>query len=502
MARNAGQSRWVDPAPLEIARPRLPWWTLLPGWVKLVALPFAVAWVLLWLLGRLARFAWRYPMTLGLALVVLLIWGRLGVWWLLGLLGGLVLIVLVWWWRHRSSFAASVGRFVVPQARSEWRRAWIYAVQWRSVVRLVGLTKDVRSREYRPKLGRVRSDGWHDRVRVRMVKGQAPETWELHTSGLAHAFGATSCRVRVHKPGRLDLDFVHSDPLIRPLPVPALAAEGSVVDLRKVVVGRSETGRPWTLRLLGTQVLVAGSSGAGKGSVLWSLVWALAPAVKAGLVRLVGIDPKGGMELGQAPDVFDRVVFENGEAAVVLLEDLAAQVKARAGAYRGRLRSWHPGTGDPFIVLVVDELADVIAYQSDRKLKERAERAVQAITSQGRAPGVCVVGLLQDPRKEIISFRHLFSTRVAMRLDEPQQVDMVLGDGVRQRGANAHEISEYTPGVAWVKEDGRREPVRARAFHVTDTDLDDLVEYVTGRPARRADVLRFPAEPTEGGAAA
>ncbi|HEX8864312.1 MAG TPA: cell division protein FtsK, partial [Lentzea sp.] len=45
---------------------------------------------------------------------------------------------------------------------------------------------------------------------------------------------------------------------------------------------------------------------------------------------------------------------------------------------------------------------------------------------------------------------------------------------VRQRGAAAHEISENTPGVAWLKEDGQREPDRARAFHVTDADLVEL----------------------------
>ncbi len=106
----------------------------------------------------------------------------------------------------------------------------------------------------------------------------------------------------------------------------------------------------------------------------------------------------------------------------------------------------------------MDELADVIAYQTDKNLRDRATRAVQTITSQGRAPGFAVVALVQDPRKEIVGFRHLFTTRVALRLDEPVQVDMVLGDGVRQRGAAAHEISENTPGVAWVKQDGRREP--------------------------------------------
>ncbi|WP_331459256.1 hypothetical protein [Saccharothrix sp. NRRL B-16348] len=43
-------------------------------------------------------------------------------------------------------------------------------------------------------------------------------------------------------------------------------------------------------------------------------------------------------------------------------------------------------------------MADVIAYQPDRQLRDRAVRAVQTITSQGRAPGYVLVGLVQDPR--------------------------------------------------------------------------------------------------------
>jgi S-DNA-T family DNA segregation ATPase FtsK/SpoIIIE len=59
--------------------------------------------------------------------------------------------------------------------------------------------------------------------------------------------------------------------------------------------------------------------------------------------------------------------------------------------------------------------------------------------------------------------------------------------------------------VAWVKEDGKREPVRARAFHVTDDHLTQLVGYLTGRPAlpTSAEVVDFPAgrDMTRGGAA-
>jgi S-DNA-T family DNA segregation ATPase FtsK/SpoIIIE len=346
-------------------------------------------------------------------------------------------------------------------------------------MRLADLAKEHRGKEYRPALRRVRAEGWRDKVRVRMIPAQSPEQWEARRDNLAHSFNARSCRVRVLKPRVLELDFIHSDPLARPIPVPALSADAVATNLKGVVVGQTETGRPWLLRLLGSQLLVVGVPGAGKGSVLWSIVWQLAPAIRAGLVRLVGIDPKGGMELGQCPDAFAKVVYDNGPDAVALLEEIAAEVKERASRYRGIRRLWARSTGEPFTVLIVDELADVIAYQTDKNLRERATRAVQTITSQRRAPGFAVVALVQDPRKEIVGFRHLFTTRVALRLDEPVQVDMVLGDGVRQRGAAAHEISENTPGVAWIKQDGRREPERARAFHVTDADLVELALFLT-----------------------
>lgn len=472
----SNERRWVDPAPLEVSRPRLPWWTMLPGWVKLVASPVVAVWLACWLLWHLGRMVWRYPFTLATAALAGYLTDTCGYLVPLLVAAGAAVLLVVWWWVHPASF----GRFAAPQPRTEYRRFSVYACHWRTVMRLSELTKDKRGREYRPKLGRVRSHGWRDTVRVKMIKGQAPEQWEAHASGLAHSFRAKSCRVRVRKPGRLELDLIHRDPLAEPIPAPPLAEDASTVDLRRVVIGQTETGKPWHLPLQGTHVLDAGVSGAGKGSVLWSLVRALAPAIRADRVRLFGIDPKGGMELGSCPEAFHSIAYDNGEKAVNLLEYIAGEVKDRAQRYRGRRRKWAPDAGDPFLVLIVDELADVVAYQTDRRLKDRATNALQTITSQGRAPGVCVLGLLQDPRKEIVSFRHLFPTKIAMRLDEPQQVDMVLGDGVRARGAAAHEISESTPGVAWVKQDGQREPVRARAFHVTDDDLDELVVFLTG----------------------
>ena len=112
------------------------------------------------------------------------------------------------------------------------------------------------------------------------------------------------------------------------------------------------------------------------------------------------------------------------------------------------------------MVVLVDEIAFLTAYQADRKLKERILAALATLTTQGRAVGYCVVAALQDPRKEVLNIRNLFPDKLALRLDEPSQVDMVLGDGARDRGAFCDEISaDPVPGRAWPMSDWRPRPI-------------------------------------------
>jgi S-DNA-T family DNA segregation ATPase FtsK/SpoIIIE len=472
-------SRWVDPAPLEVDRPRLPWWTLAPRKLLLTASPIIAVAVVVMVVVFVGRRVWRYPLLLICTAILTGLgvgyswWASVGVFATLGALAGL------WAWQHPDSFT----RTVVRQARSEWRRALIYAWRWRRVMLFTELTKRTGPGlhwVHYPRIRRVRAEGWRDRVSITLLHGQCAASYAAHAEELANSFGAHSCRVRVDRPRRIWLDLIYTDPLAQPLALPPLADPGTGVDLTRVLIGRTETGHPWQLRLRDRHILVAGVSDAGKSSVMWAVLRALAPWIRTGLVQVFGIDPKGGMELGRAERLFHALVCSNATEAVELLEHVATLTRHRAQALRRqRSRTWSPASGQPFVLLIVDELADVIAYQPEAPLRKLANAAVQSILSQGRAPGVCVIGQLQDPRKQIIDFRHLFPVKIAMRLDEPEQVDMVLGDGVRQRGATAHEISEDTPGVAWAKIDGCREPQRARAFHTTDLDLDDLCAYVT-----------------------
>ena len=74
----------------------------------------------------------------------------------------------------------------------------------------------------------------------------------------------------------------------------------------------------------------------------------------------------------------------------------------------------------------------------------------------------------------MLTIRNLFPDRIAMRLDEPEQVDMVLGDGARDRGATCELISTDPAtgaGVAYVRLEADPDPVRVRAAWVSDDDI-------------------------------
>jgi S-DNA-T family DNA segregation ATPase FtsK/SpoIIIE len=382
--------------------------------------------------------------------------------------------LLVWRWAHRASFDRLIGRRV----RSRWVRWWTYERHWRNTMLQSGLSKRTRVRESVPKIDRVESNRWCDRVRVRMLLGQCTEDYERAAPGLAHAFGAEVCRVREDRPGRLWLQLRIADPLIAAVPALPVPEE---VDLEAVPIGLQEDGEPWRLRLLGTHVLVVGATGAGKGSVLQSLIRALGAEVRDGRVQLRVADPKGGMELGPGRALYARfakpTLDEQPYAAIVeLLEDAVDALRHRShGLGDVGVRKHTPTREAPLIVVVIDELADLTKYVKDRKLKDRIERALGLLLTQGRAVGITVVAALQNPRKEVINDRDLFPTRVALRLDESSQVDMVLGEGARDRGALCDKIPDAQPGVAYVHVDGVREPNRVRAAYPTNDDIKALV---------------------------
>ena len=243
---------------------------------------------------------------------------------------------------------------------------------------------------------------------------------------------------------------------------------------------------------------MAGATGAGKASLLWGLIRAMFPAMRLGLVRVLAADPKL-MELAYGRIIFDTYGHYAADPAsiVVMLEAAVADMQARAATFAGHQRDHTPTREHPFTVVLVDEVAFLTAYQPDRKMRERVMNALATLTTQGRAVGYCVVAALQDPRKDVLAIRNLFPDRIAMRLDEPEQVDMVLGDGARDRGAACELISTdpvVGAGVAFVRVEADPDPVRVRAGWVSDTDIHGMAYQVAEdtRPVELAGVQGWP----------
>ena len=312
--------------------------------------------------------------------------------------------------------------------------------------------------------------------------GQSPADLAKCAENLAHGFGALLCRVRTARSGRVVLEFVRRDALAQVVPALPIPAHP---DLTALPVGRREDGLPWLVRLHGTHLLIAGATGAGKASLLWGLIRAMFPLMRSGLVRMLAADPKL-MELAFGRAIFERygAYAADPEAIADMLERAVADMQERAARFAGKRRDHIPTAADPFVLVMVDEVAFLTAYQPDRKLGERIMAALATLTTQGRAVGYCVVAALQDPRKEVLAIRNLFPDRIAMRLDEPGQTDMLLGDGAHDRGATCELISTDPAtgaGVAFIRLETDPDPVRVRAGWVSDADIWAMTAQVETR---------------------
>lgn len=222
--------------------------------------------------------------------------------------------------------------------------------------------------------------------------------------------------------------------------------------------------------------LVVGQTGAGKGSVVWSILHGILPAARAGLAEIWAIDPKGAeviVDGGQTNAVFARVATDP-EAWAELIGDLVSVMDAR----KGRGRSLDVTQADPLLVLFIDELSALTILDTDRTRSAQTQANLLKILSQGRSLNVLVIGALQAPQKSMVGpFRDFMPMRVALRTGTAIETDLVLGDGATDAGAEAHMIPVAGPGngyatagVGYVRVEGEPDPVRVR-FPYTDDAL-------------------------------
>ncbi|MET9010367.1 FtsK/SpoIIIE domain-containing protein [Streptomyces olivaceoviridis] len=286
-------------------------------------------------------------------------------------------------------------------------------------------------------------------VLVRLHAGQTPATFLKAADAFVHAWKVHAVRVTSPERGLILLTATATDPLQRP----GLAT--APTELLSALIGVLESGGAWVMHLrLVPHWLIAGATRSGKSTLLARLITQLAPQP----VALVGIDCKGGMELGLFADRLSALATCRREA-VALLSALVVDMQDRMSACRSAgVRSiWE--LSDKVrpvpVVVIVDEIAELYLSDGTRESKAEAEQCstlLLRLAQMGAALGLHLVVAGQrvgsDLGPGVTALRAQLGGRICHRVNDSGTAEMTLGDLNKEAVAVAQSITAEERGVA------------------------------------------------------
>jgi DNA segregation ATPase FtsK/SpoIIIE-like protein len=212
-----------------------------------------------------------------------------------------------------------------------------------------------------------------------------------------------------------------------------------------VVIGTNISGAPYITDIAKMpHVLIAGQTGAGKSVCINSLVCSMLMTKKPEELRLIMIDPKK-VELAcysDIPHLLAPVVTEPKEAVKALqwgVQEMERRYRVLAKVGAKKLETFNErvdsgklaGVLDeeenkrlPFIVIIVDELADLMMTAS-----KDVESQIQRIAQLARAVGIHLIVATQRPSVDIITgkIKANLASRIAFRTIQSVDSKTILG---------------------------------------------------------------------------
>jgi S-DNA-T family DNA segregation ATPase FtsK/SpoIIIE len=259
----------------------------------------------------------------------------------------------------------------------------------------------------------------------------------------------------------------------------------------KIALGQDVAGQPVVADLATMpHLLIAGATGSGKSVSINSIISCLLCNNTPDDLRLLLIDPKM-VELTNyngIPHLLAPVVTDLERVVGVLLwatreMDRRYRVFAKAGARNlenyNEMQRAKGGKTLPYIVIVVDELADVMMMSPDE-----VERHVCRIAQMARATGLHMVIATQRPSVDVVTglikanFPARISFAVTSQVDSRVILDSVGAESLLGRGDMLYMAADSS------------KLVRLQGCFVSDSELTRLVRYWKG--------IRTPAVEGEG----
>ena len=291
--------------------------------------------------------------------------------------------------------------------------------------------------------------------------------------------------------------------------------EKGYADLRKIplpmVLGKTNEGGG-ILRSLSElpHLLIGGTTGSGKSVCLKTIITSLVSAMSPQEMKLILIDPKQ-VELTSFSDIphLWAPVVTDGKKAGMVLDWLVKEMEERYGVLnrvgatsitafnkmgekkiRERLGEAAVPVEEqdqfpfhmPFIVAIIDELADLM--MTGRK---EVETSIVRLAQKARAIGIHLIVATQRPSTDVITglIRSNMPSRIAFRV--PSQIESrIIMD---KKGAERL----LGKGDMLVKMIDAFEPVRGQCTFVSDDEIRGLVKWLRqqGKPEYHAELIEL-----------
>ncbi len=302
---------------------------------------------------------------------------------------------------------------------------------------------------------------------VRLEPGVRVSAMRGLESDLAMALSARSIRIEAPIPGR---DVIGIE-------VPN--ATRQTVRLDEVLTGPDEPlrfalglgldGSPLTVDLRSTpHLLVAGATGAGKSVMVNTLICSLLRLTPDD-VRFVLIDLKG-VELNTytlLPHMMTTPIEDATGARMALqwaVDEMELRYRELANAGLRDIASFRKTGGNwPYIVVVVDELADLMMQDSG------VERLLVRIAQKARAVGIHLVLATQRPSVDVITglLKANIPSRIAFTVATGTDSRVILDDVGAENLTGKGDLLFATPSVPGL--------TRAQGVYVTDDEIEAIV---------------------------